>query len=285
LTDFFILAGGFGKRAEPLTNSLPKPLFPLDGIPLLSIIAQQLTGFGLEHGFINVHHLAPLITNFPLPGLDITYLEEKELSGNRILSTITINKDKYMLVINGDTFLDIPYYKLFREMEKNNSDGVILVRKKDGPYSSIITRGNNFLRRDKNPKVTDLMYAGISIFRNSFLKELSRENLFDSLEASGKSIRILDYSGLWLDLGSPENYFQSERAFVKNSGKGKKNSLSENVIIEDGAKVKNSIIWGNTKIGGDTVIKDSIVTGDMNIMSGTVIKKIITKDGIFDLKI
>ena len=57
------------------------------------------------------------------------------------------------------------------------------------------------------------------------------------------------------------------------------------MIIEDGAKVKNSIIWGNTKIGGDTVIKDSIVTGDMNIMSGTVIKKIITKDGIFDLKI
>ena len=285
MTDFFILAGGFGKRAEPLTSSLPKPLFPLDGIPLLSIIARQLTGFGLEHGFINVHHLAPLITNFPLPGLDITYLEEKELSGNRILSTISNNKDKYMLVINGDTFLDIPYYKLFRKMEKNNSDGVILVRKKDGPYSSIITRGNNFLRRDKNPEVTDLMYAGVSIFRNSFLKELSRENLFDSLEASGKSIRILDYNGLWLDLGSPENYFISNEIFRKNRGKSSGNSFSENVSVTQEAEVTNSIIWNNTKIGGDTVIKNSIVTGDMNIMSGTFIKKILTKEGTFDLKI
>ncbi|MCK4888970.1 MAG: NDP-sugar synthase [Candidatus Aminicenantes bacterium] len=284
MTDFFILAGGFGKRAEPLTNSLPKPLFPLDGIPLLGIIARQLTGFGLERGFINVHHLAPLITNFPLPGLDITYLEEEELSGNRILSTISSDKDKYTLVINGDTFLDIPYYKLFREMDENNSAGVILVRKKDGPYSSIITRGNDFLRRDKNPEVTDLMYTGVSIFRSDFLKELSRENLFDSLEASGKSIRVLEYGGLWLDIGSPENYFLSNEIFRESEGKSSGNSVSEGVSITQEAEVTNSIIWSDTKISGDTVIRDSIVTGGLFIRSGTFIKKVITMEGTFDLK-
>ena len=285
MISFFILAGGLGKRAEPLTISLPKPLFPLDGKPLLEILAQQLTNFGLKRGFINVHHLASMITNFNLPGLDITYLEEKELSGNRILSTIRSDNDKYMLVINGDTFLDIPFIKLCSEMDKNNSDGVIIVRKKDGPYSSIIKQGNSFIRRDKNPDVTDLMYAGVSIFRNDFLKNLSRENLFDSLEASGKSIRILEYRGLWLDLGSPENYFLSNNIFRKSRGKSSGNSFSEGVSVIQDAEVSNSIIWNNTKIGGNTIIKDSIVTGSLDIKSGSFIKKIISKEGIFDLKI
>ncbi len=285
MTDFFILAGGFGKRAEPLTNSLPKPLFPLDGTPLLNLIAQQLKGFGLDHGFINVHHLAPLITKFHLPGLNITYIEEEKLSGNRILSTIRSNDSKYMLVINGDTFLDTPYNELRGEMDKNNSDGVILVRKKDGPYSSIITKNGDFLRRDKDPDVTDIMYAGVSLFRSDFLKELSRENLFDSLEASGGSIRILEYNGIWLDLGSPENYFLSNRTFRENNGKVYGNSFSEGVSVTDGAEVINSIVWDNTKIGGNTMISNSIVARDIIINSGTYRKKIITKNGVFDLKI
>jgi len=284
LTDFFILAGGFGKRAEPLTNSLPKPLFPLDGKPLLGILAKQLTDSGFKQGFINVHHMASLITNFYLPGLDITYLEEKELSGNKILSTFRSDKDKNLLVINGDTFLDIPFNKLQSGMDEYNSDGVILVRKKDGLYSSIITRDNNFIRRDKDPEVTDLMYAGVSIFRNDFLKELSRENLFDSLETSGKPVRILEYNGLWLDLGSPGNYFHSNDIFRKNQGRSSGNSFSEGVSVTQDAVVTNSIIWCNTKISGDTVIKDSIVTGDLIIRSGTFIKKIITEKGVFDLR-
>ena len=285
MTDFFILAGGLGKRAKPLTNYLPKPLFPLDGTPLIKIITGQLSNMRVNHGFINVHHMASKITNLRLPGVDCLYLHEKILSGNKILSTFCNSSEKYILLINRDTYLDIPFIKMQREMEDYKPDGIILVRKKDGEYSSIITEDKDFIKRDKNPDVTDVMYAGVSIFRNGFLKELRSENLFDSLEISNGKILILEYKGLWLDLGTPENYFLSNRAFQTHHGKTSGNSFSENVSVAGNSEVKNSIVWSNTKISGKTIITDSIVTGNINIQSGCFLKKIISEKGVFNLNI
>ena len=282
---FYILAGGLGKRAEPLTNYLPKPLFPLDGTPLIKIITGQLSKVGVNRGFINVHHMASMITNLRLPGIDCLYLHEKILSGNRILSTFDSNSEKNVMVINGDTYLDIPFNKMKREMDNYKPDGVILVRKKDGEYSSIITKGKHFIKRDKNPDIADIIYAGVSIFRNGFLKELRSKNLFDSLEISNGKILTLEYKGLWLDLGTPENYFLSNRAFRTHHGKTSGNSFSENVSVAENSEVKNSIVWSNTKISGKTIITDSIVTGNINIQSGNFLKKIISEKGVSDLNI
>lgn len=285
MTNFFILAGGYGKRAEPLTSCLPKPLFPLNGRSLLSLLTEQMNTFGLRKGFVNVHHLASLITELTFTGLEIQYIEEKKLTGNRILSERINRTENDLLVINGDTFLNIPIDILQNKMNTENVDGVILVRKKDGIYSSIITDGDTFLKRDKDPAASDLMYAGVSIFRNSFCSKLQEENLFDSLEISQGRIRTIEYTGHWLDLGTPENYFESERRYRRFKGIRAGNSLSNGVLIGDRAEIVNSIIWDGTKINGDAFISDSIVTRGLTIESGVFNKKIITKNGVYDLLI
>ncbi|MEN8222699.1 MAG: NDP-sugar synthase [Acidobacteriota bacterium] len=285
MTDFFILAGGFGKRAEPLTSRLPKPLFPLNGKPLLDLLAEQMNSAGLKKGFINVHHLAPLIMELPLTGLDVTFIEEERLSGNRILSECGNRTVNDLLVINGDTFLDIPFDTLKEKIHRESFDGVILVRKKDGIYSSIISDRDIFIRRDKDPGASDLMYTGVSIFRNNFLSELHEENLFDSLEISQARIGVIEYNGLWLDLGTPETYFLSDRDYREHKSIPRGNSLSKGVSISGGAKVVNSIIWPDTKISGNAVISDSIVTGGLTIDSGVYDKKIISENGVTDLRV
>ncbi len=285
MTNFFILAGGLGTRAEPLSSILPKPLFPLGGKPLLKLLAEQLKSNRFRRGFINVHHKASMITDFPLPGLDTTYLKEETLSGNRILSTIGNYTNEDLLVINGDTYIDIPCLQLQKELDQSGSDGVILVRKKDGVYSSIITHDRFFKKRDKDPEITDIMYAGVSIFKNSFLKKLRSENLFDSLEKSGGSIRIIEYNKIWLDLGTPENYFHSNAIFREKERIHSSNSLSDDIFISDNAEVINSIIWNNTKISGHTTIRDSIVTGNQEIREKNFLKKIVTEKGIFNLSV
>ena len=135
-----------GRRALPLSSCLPKPLFPLGGIPLIKRISGQLKDYGLNNGYINVHHLHEKIRDLPLPGLNIRHIFEKELSGNRILSTLSGRIDGELLVINGDTYLEIPFLRMIDEFRAVDTDGVILVRKKDGNYSSIICDGNIFLR-------------------------------------------------------------------------------------------------------------------------------------------
>src|SRR5579862_8832985 len=56
-----ILAAGFGTRMRPLTDSLPKPLVPVGGKPLINHVLDRLAAVGVETAVINVHHFADQI--------------------------------------------------------------------------------------------------------------------------------------------------------------------------------------------------------------------------------
>ena len=43
-----ILAGGRGKRLRPITDSIPKPLIPINNIPLIEWSIKYLKKFGIN---------------------------------------------------------------------------------------------------------------------------------------------------------------------------------------------------------------------------------------------
>ena len=59
-----VLAAGFGKRLQPLTRVLPKPMFPVLGRPLLSHTFDILESANISDVAINVHHLPNSIINY-----------------------------------------------------------------------------------------------------------------------------------------------------------------------------------------------------------------------------
>ena len=46
-----ILAGGRGKRLRPITDSIPKPLIPINNIPLIEWSIKYLKKFGINERF------------------------------------------------------------------------------------------------------------------------------------------------------------------------------------------------------------------------------------------
>ncbi|MFA6011674.1 MAG: sugar phosphate nucleotidyltransferase, partial [Desulfobacteraceae bacterium] len=50
-----VLAAGFGTRLKPYTDSLPKPLFPLGGQPILERTIRQLIDGGCDAVVVNTH--------------------------------------------------------------------------------------------------------------------------------------------------------------------------------------------------------------------------------------
>lgn len=53
-----LLAAGVGTRLRPITDTLPKCLVPVNGVPLLDYWLDLLFGGGVERILINTHHLA-----------------------------------------------------------------------------------------------------------------------------------------------------------------------------------------------------------------------------------
>ncbi|NIM18466.1 MAG: NTP transferase domain-containing protein [Candidatus Aminicenantes bacterium] len=289
---FFILAGGYGKRAQPLSLIKPKPVFPLDGTPLLQIMLKQLQEKGLREGFINLHHLpealrqcAETMPERPL----IQFLYEEELTGSRILKGAlpAMAEDDVLLVVNGDIFLEIPVEEMLRQVVDNNdTDGILLVRRNkemEARYKAVltggkpqrgsITGGNIFTGRkihdhsDSESISESLMYTGVSLFKKKVIQAIADINFFDSLERHKYRIKVLSYDGIWLDIGDPQSYVATNfayKSYVK-ANSGDSNSVSENVIISSDSMVEHSIIWENTEIKNESVIKNCIVTGNISL--------------------
>lgn len=56
-----IFAAGLGTRLKPITDTLPKALVPVGGMPLIEHIARKLTASGIDQAVVNVHHFADKI--------------------------------------------------------------------------------------------------------------------------------------------------------------------------------------------------------------------------------
>jgi NDP-sugar pyrophosphorylase family protein len=293
---FFILAGGYGKRAQPLSLIKPKPLFPLNGTPLIQILLSQLQERGLREGLINLHHMPePLrqcverITE-KLGSPLIRFFYEKNLSGSRILKDAAkhMTDNDLLLVVNGDSFLDIPVEEMLDKILREQADGILLVRgnkEKDPQYKIILTKGDRFIGRklfigSREPGKEPLMYTGISLFNRYVVRAIDEINFFDMLEKSDFNIKICNYNGPWLDIGDPKSYFESDAKYKKHLGINNSNSLSQNVFISPDSKVENSIIWENTEIKNKSVIKNCIVTGNVSLDNVHYENKIINRDSV-----
>lgn len=70
-----IFAAGLGTRLKPLTDTLPKALVPVGGVPLLERLILKMKAAGITDLTVNVHHFAEKI---------IAFLSERNQFGIRI---------------------------------------------------------------------------------------------------------------------------------------------------------------------------------------------------------
>jgi mannose-1-phosphate guanylyltransferase len=81
----FLLAGGHGTRLKPLTDSIPKCLLPIRGIPMLQIWFDLCRRNGIDEVLINLHSHAEAVRQFiekNKDGLKVQLFEEETLLGS-----------------------------------------------------------------------------------------------------------------------------------------------------------------------------------------------------------
>jgi NDP-sugar pyrophosphorylase family protein len=108
-----VLAAGRGTRLAPLTDTLPKPLMPVGGRPLLEHLLAFLRAGGIDDVVINLHHLGDRIEETIGDGgrfgLRIRYSREEQIrdTGGGIKHAAPLLGREPFVVVNGDSLLEL----------------------------------------------------------------------------------------------------------------------------------------------------------------------------------
>lgn len=280
---FFILAGGCGHRAEPLSLIKPKPVFPLNGMPLLALLLQQLRAQDWSEGFINPQHLGEQVVA-AADGYGIHFIREKELSGSCVLRQALPFFTDWLLAVNGDTFLEIPLTGLLEKTAAADVDGVLLVRPDHtSHYAGLCIDADGFLDNNGPQPGSGLMYAGVALFRKKAVEKIDEANFFKSIQKNRLRFQTVSYDGIWLDVGTPELYFRANWKYKAYCSDPLPNSFSGNVEISPASRVEKSVLWENTRIGPGVHLSECIVTGNLQLENTSHSRQIISQQGVFSL--
>ncbi|MEW8381854.1 MAG: nucleotidyltransferase family protein, partial [Candidatus Thiodiazotropha taylori] len=113
-----ILAAGRGERMRPLTDSIPKPLLPVAGKPLIVHHIERLAKAGYREIVINHAHLGEMIEERlgqgDQWGVTIDYSAEGQAleTGGGIFNALPLLGDSPFLVVNGDIWCDVELAQL-----------------------------------------------------------------------------------------------------------------------------------------------------------------------------
>jgi mannose-1-phosphate guanylyltransferase len=220
----FLLAGGLGERLRPLTDSIPKCLAPINGVPLLEIWLDLLRRQGIEAVLVNVSRHADMVEDF-LSGrnwnIDIRLVRESNPLGNA--GTILTNRDfiqreESFFIFYSDNLVDASFADLL-EFHKTHSEvlSMALFRAPIPGSAGIVDvapdgRILGFEEKPAHPK-GNLANAGIYVARPDLLDAIPigpypvdfGQNVFPQLIGRMYG-RVLD--GYLQDIGTPATLLQ-----------------------------------------------------------------------------
>ncbi len=113
-----ILAAGRGERMRPLTDTLPKPLVVVRGVPLIEHHIRKLVAIGIERIVINASYLADVLITALGDGsrfaCELLYsLEAEPLeSGGGVATASQHFKSSVIVLVSADIYSDFDYSRL-----------------------------------------------------------------------------------------------------------------------------------------------------------------------------
>lgn len=288
---------GMGKRMRPHTLTVPKPLLPVAGKPIVhwlvndivSVCSEKVDEIAFVVGHFGEQVEKELINIAAKMGATgtIHYQDEALGTAHAVLCAADALKGK-IIVAFADTLFKADF-KLNEE-----KDSIIWVKKVDNPSAFGVVKLNadgsvsDFIEKPKE-FVSDQAIIGIYYFRegeklkaalqyliNNNIKGNNEFQLTDALQNMKQNDLkfFTDTVSEWLDCGNKDATVNSNQRYLEFLYKRK------TTLISDSVKITNSIVIEPCFIDAEVNISNSVVGPYVSIGKGTFIEKSVIENSI-----
>lgn len=224
-----ILAAGRGTRLGELTDTVPKPLLPVRGKPVIVWLIENLRAHGVRDLCINLHHLPDAIPaalgDGSALGVRISYAREAELLGTAgALHNFLPRLTAPCFVAYGDTLRHVDYGALLARHKAAGAAATIGLHTVDDPASAgVVTlaadgRITAFVEKPQGMTGPALANAGVYCLGRRALACVAAlpapcdfaGDVFPRLLAQGELLCGFPLAGLVIDIGTTARYAEAQ---------------------------------------------------------------------------
>ncbi len=224
-----IMAGGYGKRLLPLTESVPKPMLPVGDRPLLEHVIQQLRRSGIREVNMTTHYLSDSISDHFGDGngfgVRLNYLKEENPLGTAGGLRLMKRPESSVLVINGDILTGVPFQEMLIYHLRHQAEVTVGVRKYEMqvPFGVVQCDDVRITGLQEKPSMSFFVNAGVYLLEPSAYDSIPDGKTFDMTDliqlllAEGRTVVGFPIMEYWIDVGRPEDYDKVQQYAMNGS--------------------------------------------------------------------
>lgn len=153
--DVLILCGGQGKRFREVREDIPKVLAPINGVPFIDLLLNNLVDQECQRIILGTGYLSEQIEAHLQQRKDAEFIISREQiplgTGGAILHALSLLESEQVLVLNGDSYITFSVKALINFHKTQQADATVLL--------SSVTQGKDYgnVELGKNQQILSFM--------------------------------------------------------------------------------------------------------------------------------
>lgn len=196
MLNIVIPMAGAGSRFQKAGHTLPKPLIPVNGVPMIRVVIENLKP-STPHRFIFIcqkthvaeYDLHPKLSAWA-PGSEVVTVEglTEGAACTVLVAENLINSDEPLMIANSDQYVDVNIDSYLRVIDEQNLDGLIMTMKANDPkWSFVGTHSGLVTRVVEKEVISDEATVGIYNYRNGRkFVEAARDMILKNLRVNNE---------------------------------------------------------------------------------------------------
>ncbi len=278
--DAVILAGGFGTRLKPLTNTRPKPIIPIANVPLVEYIINRLPRNQVKKVILAVNYKKEFLEEYfkehDHPFEIVCVTEDEPLGTGGAIKNLEAELEGDVIVFNGDVVSSVDLGAMIKFHNEKGGVGTLALWEVEDPTPFGVVgleedgRINQFQEKPKAEEaISNLINAGTYILSRDILdfmvpgKKTSIEReVFATQEVQARGLYGFRFSGYWEDAGTPQKLLNAQRLILSSHWQEDGIALREkevDIVGEATQKDTDTKLFRPVIVGSECVIRSAML--------------------------